>query len=55
MSENKLILISDNSDKTRIRYRKKNDTHWQTIYLDNGDYDTLIDQLLAGINKDGNK
>lgn len=41
----KLILISDNSNKTKVRYRKKNDQHWQTIYLNETDTDALIDQM----------
>lgn len=51
MSEYRLILVSDNSNSSRIRYRKKDDRTWNTIYLEEGDFDSVINKLLSGLDK----
>lgn len=49
MQDYKLILISDNTSKPRIRYIKKGERHWNTIYLKEQDADKLIDKLIESI------
>ena len=52
MSNNdyKLILVSDNTKKIKIRYRKKNDTHWNTLYSKETDIDKAIDSVVKILN-----
>lgn len=45
-SDYKLILVSDNTNKTQIRYRKKNDQFWNTIDLKEKDIDKIIDFII---------
>lgn len=44
-SDYKLILMSDNEGKAQIRYRKNGDAHFTTLYLDETDFDKIIDRL----------
>lgn len=48
----KLILISDNSDKTQVKYRKQGDALYTTLYLKETDTDKIIDAILKNL-KDG--
>jgi len=47
-----LILVSDNSKKTNIRYRKTGDSHWTNLYLAETDIDKVIVSILETL-KDG--
>lgn len=49
----KLILISDNTGGTKIRYRKKDDVLYTTLYLKETDSDKVIDILLKKFKKNG--
>ena len=49
MQEYKLILVSDNTGKSRVRYLKKGDRHWNTIYLNESDIDVIVDKLIESI------
>lgn len=44
-SDYKMILLSEDS-KTKVRYRKQNDAHWNTLELDETNTDLVIDTLL---------
>lgn len=49
MQEYKLILVSDNTGKNRIRYVKKGERHWNTIYLNESDTDKIVDKLIESL------
>lgn len=50
-SDHRLILVSDNSKKVQVRYRKTGDSHWNTLYLDETDMDKVIDSIIAKLSK----
>lgn len=52
MSNYKLVVVSDNTDKTLVRYIKKGDKHWQNLYLDESDVDVVIDTILERLKDD---
>lgn len=49
MSDYKLILAVDNSNKTEVRYRRSNDSHWQTLYLNEVKPDDVIDAIFKAL------
>lgn len=50
-SDYKLILVSDNSAKTQVRYRKKGESLYTTLYLDEKDTDKIIEAILKSLKK----
>lgn len=52
MSDYKLILVSDNTNKTQVRYRKQGSPLYTTLYLNETDTDKIIEKILESL-KDG--
>ena len=47
----KLILLTDATHGTMIRYRKDGDQLWSNIYLTDNDSDKVIDKLMKAVKK----
>lgn len=48
----KFILLTEQK-QAKVRYRKKGESHWSTLELDDTDLDSIIAKLLKALGKNG--